>query len=304
MSEKISHLAATDREERTSLTAFRRYGSAVPSSPVVLSVPHAGRAYPEETWSRSRVSLAQMQLLEDRHADLLVAPLVAAGHSALIADTPRALIDLNRDERDIDPRLVRGLPHGHALIETTKQRGGLGVFPRILPRQGELWRGPIMWSQARHLIETVHRPYHAALDQLLSMAKQAYGFALLLDIHSMPPLVRADAYGRVQPEIVIGDRFGASASSRLSAAAQAVVAGQGYAVALNHPYPGSYILDRHGKPQRGVHALQLEMSRALYLDAAQCESSEGLIAIQALIIEVVAALTSELSGDVWPIAAE
>ncbi|MEO8724366.1 MAG: N-formylglutamate amidohydrolase [Sphingobium sp.] len=284
--------------------AFLSYGREIPASPVVLSVPHAGRTYPDAMWAVSRLSRAQMQSLEDRYADVLIAPLLAAGHSALVAQAPRALIDLNRDARDIDARLVRGIPHGQPLIESAKQRGGLGLFPRILPRVGELWRAPMTWREADKRIETIHRPYHAALARLLADAKRAHGYAILLDIHSMPPLVRPEKQARIQPEVVIGDRFGASAADRLSAAVQAVVSGQGYEVALNHPYSGSYILDRHGQPQRGIHAVQLEISRTLYLDPTLSEPGPGLADAQALIAQIVAAMTQELQGDIWPAAAE
>lgn len=274
--------------------------------PVVISVPHAGRDYDQRLLARARLSREMMRLIEDRHADALVAPLVAAGHAALIARTPRAAIDLNRDARDIDTRLVRDVPHGLPLIASAKQRGGLGLFPRALPGAGELWRAPMAWAEAKRLLDTVHGPYHALLDKMLEAGQRSCGCALLLDIHSMPPLP-ADPAGLPPPDMVIGDRFGASADGRFSALAQAVAQAHGLRVALNHPYPGSYVLERHGRPERGRHALQIEVSRALYLDSGLDMIGDGLGAVQAMLVAMVDALiaaAAALGKPDWPLAAE
>jgi N-formylglutamate amidohydrolase len=271
--------------------------------PVILSVPHAGTGYTADILMRSRLSQRDFRMLEDRCADALIAPLIAAGQGAVVAHAPRALIDLNRDERDIDPRIVRDIPAGQAIIQSAKQRGGLGLFPRTLPHYGELWTKPLGWEAALRCIETVHRPYHAAIGALMDDVRGKHGAALLLDIHSMPPLA-APRFGGAAPDVVIGDRFGASASARLSATAQAVIAGLGLEVALNHPYAGSYLIERHGRPESGHHALQIEVSRALYLDAGFDKVGEGLGRMQAVMSALVAALGEELLPGKWAEAAE
>lgn len=280
---------------------YLRYGPVIPTSPVIISVPHAGRAYPDSIWQRSRLSPVRMQEMEDRYVDLLVAPLIRANYAVLVAQAPRALIDLNRDERDIDTRLVQNIPHNQPLIESAKQRGGLGLFPRSLPRAGDLWRGVMDWSEAVSRIENIHKPYHQALTQMLGRACAAHGHAVLLDIHSMPPLTRV---GQKNPDMVIGDRFGVSAASRFSATATAVIAGRGYEVALNHPYAGSHMLDKHGRPVRGIHALQLEVSRALYLCPKLSEPGDGLNETREMVLALVEALAEELRNNDWAIAAE
>lgn len=278
-------------------------GGGVVGGAVLVSVPHAGRDYSPEILARSRLSQERLRLLEDRYADVLVEPLVEAGKTVLIARTPRAVIDLNRDERDIDPLMVHGIPYGAPLMQSIKQRGGLGLFPRSLPATGDLWRGAMSWEEAQARVADVHQPYHATLAGLIERVWAVHGTALLLDVHTMPPLISRHYAGEVA-DIVIGDRFGGSCSSRLSGIAQDVVAQHGFRCALNHPYAGSYLIERHGNPTKGRHALQIEISRALYLDAAFDCLSSGVGQIQTLLTELVQVLEQELTNRPFAQAAE
>ncbi|RVT43595.1 N-formylglutamate amidohydrolase [Sphingobium algorifonticola] len=277
--------------------AFDLYGAdgidAPPASPVVVSVPHAGRAYPAPLLALSRVPAATLRRLEDRYADLLVHGLIARGHDVLLAHAPRALIDLNRDTREIDPVMLRSLPHGVPLLASAKLRGGLGLVPRRLPGVGDLWRGPIDWADVRQRIAAVHAPYHATLADRLARARAAFGYAILLDVHSMPPLPEIDAQPAAR--IVLGDRFGRSASHRLIARAHDMFALAGLHVAQNHPYPGNYLLERHGRPERDIHALQVEVDRSLYLDSALDRPGPGLATMQAMLVRL-----ADILADEWP----
>lgn len=272
--------------------------------PLLVSVPHAGRFYPDREKARSAVPLEVLARLEDRHADALVAGLDARGYGVVVAHVARAVIDLNRDPRDIDRRMIAGMPHGQAVIETAKSRGGLGLFPRSLPRVGGLWRAPLPWVEAEARVAAIHAPYHALLDRQMHAIRAAEGQALLLDVHSMPPLERARYPAGQRPDIVIGDRFGASAATRFSESARAVVERHGLCAAVNHPYAGTYIAERHGRPAQGRHALQIEISRDLYLDERLEEPGQGLSAMRALIIDLAGALAEELRGQDLPVAAE
>lgn len=282
---------------------FELRGSGSAPVPVLLSVPHAGRVYPSALLEHARVPVQVLRRLEDRHADLLVDDLIMRGYPALVARLPRAVIDLNRDARDIDVRMVSGIPRGQPLIQTAKQRGGLGLFPRSLPRSGDLWCGPIGWEEACRRISEAHEPYHAAIERELSILGGPHGPVLLLDIHSMPPLNLFVA-GRPRPDVVIGDRFGCSASTRLAEVACAVVQAHGLVAALNHPYPGSYLIERHGRPERGQHALQIEISRDLYLDERLETVGPGLSRIKAMLTRLVEELGEELIRGCWSEAAE
>lgn len=298
----------TGRQERIGLSAgpapaFDIRGHEDSLLPVLLSVPHAGREYPRELLERSRVSIGTLRRLEDRLADLLIDDAIEAGCSAIVARVARAAIDLNRDPRDIDSRMFAGIPRGTALIQSVKQRGGLGLFPRSLPRSGDIWHRGLPWQEAISRIRNVHGPYHEAISTRLGSIRARHGCALLVDVHSMPPIVSSTA-ARPRPDIVIGDRFGASASARFADVARSVVADHGYSCAVNHPYPGFYVLERHGAPIRGIQALQIEISRDLYLDDSLHHPGAGLASIQALLAELVCALADEAGGKILPIAAE
>lgn len=276
---------------------FDSVNAATPRGPVILSVPHAGRRYPD-CQAMLRVPIAQLSSLEDRHADLLAANAIAEGATAIIARTPRLWIDLNRAEADLDPAMVAGTPRSPVPL-SVKVRGGLGLVPRRLAGTGDIWRTPLARADLDARIATIHRPYHAALAAVLTAAHARFGAALLLDIHSMPPLRTPGA-----PEVVIGDRFGASAAPRLTAAAETVLAESGLRIAVNTPYAGGHIVAHHAKPASGFHAMQIEVDRALYLDRHLDGPGHGLARMQRTIARLVAALGEALLDDAQALAAE
>jgi len=280
--------------------AFDRYGCAddhrAPLTPLIISVPHAGRDYPAPLLAQARVHPSVLRKLEDRNADILVHGLIDRGHEVVIARAPRALIDLNRDEREIDAMMVRNLPYGARLYSSGKMRGGLGLFPRRLHGFNELWRQPFDWGELQARIAQVHQPYHEALAAMMQRAREAHGYAILLDVHSMPPLT--PSVDQAAPQIVLGDGFGRSASDRLITRAEALIRSQGLTVAQNHPYPGNYLIGRHGKPEKNFHALQVEIDRSLYLDASLEQISSGAGIIQDVLVKLADALL-----DAWPIPA-
>jgi N-formylglutamate amidohydrolase len=264
--------------------------------PVVIAVPHAGRAYPG-VMPMLRVPVRQLVALEDRHADHLAGTAIESGIATLIAHTPRLLIDLNRSESELDPAMVHGgIATGTPL--PPRVRGGLGLIPRRLGTIGEIWRGPLEPSEVAERIAVHHRPWHDALATLIRRTRDRFGAALLIDLHSMPPIAGPEA-----PSIVIGDRFGRSAAPQITAAAEAIAAGSGFRVAVNAPYAGGYALDRHAQPRDGIHALQIEIDRTCYLDWRLDRPGLGLARMQTL----VAALATRLGDELAPpqrIAAE
>jgi N-formylglutamate amidohydrolase len=284
-------------------TAFDLHGPVYPDRPVILSVPHAGRSYPDDVLAAARVRPAVLRRLEDRWVDLLACPLIARGYSVLIARAPRAMIDLNRHEREIDPGMIADIPREAVLQSSAKLRGGLGLFPRRMPGASDLWQRPMPWTEARHRIEQLHRPYHAAVARLMTAARQAHGHAILIDLQSMPPLP-PPAAGQAPPGIVLGDRFGRSASTRLIGLAADVVASHGIGVAQNHPYAGDHLIERHGRPEKGLHAIQVEIDRLLYLDAALDRPGPGMARMQAIVTDLVEALAVELPRTDYALAAE
>lgn len=264
---------------------FDRHGLADPVSPVVLSVPHAGRDYPLPLRAALRVPLASLLPLEDRHADTLA--IAARGaETLLVANRARAWIDLNRAEHERDPRIDEGAPPIPEGAQSLKLKSGLGLVPR---RAGgaDLWRRRFADEEVRARILRDHRPYHAALAATLAAARARFGVAVLLDIHSMPPLAAGTA------RVVIGDRFGRSAAARFVGRIEGVVHAAGIRSAVNTPYAGGHILDRHADPAANVHAIQVEIDRTLYLDRRRETPGPGFHATAALLRSVIDAIADE-----------
>jgi N-formylglutamate amidohydrolase len=285
---------------------FSLFSTESPSVPILLSVPHAGRHYPPDLLSNLRVPPVELLRLEDRYADRLVQSAINAGFPAIIAHSARAWIDLNRAETDIDTQMLAGRRQA-AAFPSAKTRGGLGLIPRRLQNCGELWRGLLHPADVERRIATVHRPFHQSVSQILAMMRARFGVAILLDVHSMPPISSrfgSDDGMDPPPRFVVGDRFGRSAAAIHAELAMANLQQQGFAVALNHPYSGDHILAAHGTPQSGVHALQLEIDRSLYLDSELREPSENLAAIARLVRDIASLLAEQAMRTGYAEAAE
>ena len=277
--------------------AFTLTTPARMSLPVLIAVPHAGRAYPPTVTARMRdPALAQLRL-EDRHVDRLgIAMARETGAALLVAHAPRALLDLNRAEDDIDWDMVDGgRPDSIAAADpgqrgNARARSGLGLVPRRLPGSGEIWRGRLAPAELAARIGGIHRAYHTALAQALANIRAQWGAALLIDLHSMPPLRAAEGEA---PTFVLGDRFGAACHTALMGRALNFLEGRGAIAAHNRPYSGGYVLDRHGAPSAQVHAMQIEVCRSAYLDRQMIEPGPGLPAIAALLAGLVRELGAE-----------
>jgi N-formylglutamate amidohydrolase len=277
--------------------SFQSFGDPVPIGPVVISVPHGGRAYSPELIAALRVPLAAVMGLEDRLIDR-VGIAAHGGEPMLVQDIPRAWIDLNRDERERDPLIDEGARM--APRASAKLRSGLGLVPRRVGGHGDIWARRFTDAEIVQRIERDHRPYHRALAERLAAARTRFGLTVLLDLHSMPPL---GAPGLV-PRIVIGDRHGTTAATRFVRRIEAEARGRGFAVTRNAPYAGGHIVEQHGDPRRGIHAIQLELDRSLYLDAALEAPGPGFDATVALMRRILSALAAEALGQPVAMAAE
>ena len=225
------------------------------SLPIMLSIPHAGREYDRDVVANAAQGRRALETLEDPLVDRLCWRAIGAGLGAVVQNVPRAAIDCNREESEVDPSSV------HAISPAPvgpRARFGLGLVPSRTHRHGALWRRPIDRAELHRRIVEVHRPYHAALAEALEGLARRFGEAILIDCHSMPTR-------RGQAEIVLGDRHGASAAAWVSAEAASVARHAGFKVALNEPYAGGAIVTRHGRPAEGIHAIQVEVDRCLYL---------------------------------------
>lgn len=281
---------------------FVRIGPERLISPVILSVPHAGRDYRPELLQAARLSRALLETLEDRLVDRLVWQATAAGATTFVAHAPRAEIDLNRDEREIDPTLIAPpLPPG-SIVQSPRTRGGIGLIPSRITGVGAIWRQRIPQTELARRVTEIHRPYHEALDAALAEARDRFGAAVLLDCHSMPPRL----HGGDEPHsaVVFGDRHGTSAAPELLEAAVGAARILGFRTACNAPYAGGYIAGRHGRPDRQIHAIQMEIDRTAYLDAELRAPGPGFAAACRLVAAIVEALEERLLGPDQAIAAE
>lgn len=254
--------------------------------PILLAAPHAGRDYPVDILQKLRISADQLLRLEDRYVDVLIRENAERDIPTIFARTPRAIIDLNRSEDEIDADMVRDMNWSDVAHPTAKTRGGLGLIPRRLAGAGDIWKHPIIRDDLDDRIMNLHRPYHEYVAAVLHKMRAKFGFALLIDMHSMPPLQNPMANGNIA-QWVVGDRFGMSADNIYSDIITEFFKNLGYDVALNSPYAGGYILERHGIPSKGYHAVQIEIDRQLYLDENYREPNENAKLIAAQIAQLV-----------------
>jgi N-formylglutamate amidohydrolase len=254
--------------------------------PVLLSVPHSGRDYPQWLVANATGGRAALENLEDPLVDRLVWRATARGVGAVIARAPRASVDCNRSPDETDPSVIAGSggePVG------ARAKGGLGIIPsRCLPH-GRLWRQPIDQAELDRRLAEAHAPFHQLIGSALERLAAAHGVALLIDCHSMP-------HRPGQAEVVIGDRHGGSAPPWLTAEAARIARAGGWSAALNDPYAGGYVIERHGRPDRGIHALQLEIDRSRYLGRDLRKPGPGFDRaaqlIEALVFGLAGALTA------------
>ena len=264
--------------------------------PVLLSVPHSGRDYPDWLVAMASGGRRALAVLEDPLVNRLVWRAIEQGTPAVIARAPRAAIDCNRAEDDIDPSVIEG-GAGRGRV-SARARGGLGIVPGRTQSHGYLWRRSIGLPQLEARLDQAHRPYHRAIEQQLAELVARYGGAILLDCHSMPPPARGVA------PIVFGDCHGRSAARWVSAEAMRIARSAGLVAGLNDPFAGGHIVERHGAPERGVHALQIEFDRRIYLNERLEAPGPGFDSMASLIEALAIGLGELLLSQQFATAAE
>lgn len=244
------------------------------SVPFVFNNPHSGRAYLYSFLEASRLNTVQIRQSEDAFVDLLLKDLEKVGAPLLKANFPRAYVDVNREAYELDPKMFTGSLPKHVNSRSLRVAGGLGTIARIVGEKREIYHTRISVEDGLDRIENVYKPYHGALRSLLSSVQDKFGLAILVDCHSMPS-ANSNKNHDPKADFVIGDRFGTSCSAWLSSCAVGILQNMGYKVALNRPYAGGFITENYGKPDRGVHALQIEINRALYMDEHSHQPHSG-----------------------------
>lgn len=273
--------------------------------PFVFNSPHSGKHYPHRFLAMSRLDRSAIRRSEDCYVDELFGGAVRLGAPFLIAHFPRAYLDANREAWELDPRMFSDALPSFANIRSARVAGGLGTIPRLVGEGLEIYAGRLSLREAVNRIETVYKPYHETLRRLIADTWRTFGFAVLIDCHSMPGSIRLGELG-LRPDFIVGDRFGTSASAALSEAAISLLTAMGYTVAHNKPYAGGYITEHYGRPAQAVHAIQIEVNRSLYMNETTLEKSAGFHALAEDISRFNADLMSvpDHLFDRFPLAAE
>lgn len=241
-------------------------------SPVVFASPHSGRIYPKHFLEITQASTLDLRRIEDAYVDRLLADVQLCGAPLICGLFGRAFIDLNRSETEMDPLMFEDPEPAWFSQQSPRVEAGLGCIPRVAFNGAAIYRTRLRRADAEKRLEQVYRPYHRALEALLKRAEALFGRAWLIDCHSMP----TEAEGPFRtPDVVIGDRFGASCSRSLVELVEEMFRARGYRTARNTPYAGGYSTVSHGTPALGRQALQIEIHRRLYLDEARVEPHDG-----------------------------
>ena len=257
-------------------------------APLVFNSPHSGRVYPERFLAMTRLDHLSIRQSEDAWVDELFARAPHLGAPLLRAHFPRAYLDVNREPWELDPTMFVEPLSDRFNTTSPRVAAGLGTLARVVAENKPIYKERLTLDDARMRIEGIYHPYHAALQRLLSEAISAFGVALLIDCHSMPRITRSN--DKVSPDIVLGDRYGTTCAPALIDLAETVFAGAGLKVARNRPYAGGFATRAYGRPQHGVHALQIEISRHLYMNEVTLTKNEGFEAIRSLIDRLIFAL--------------
>lgn len=239
-------------------------------APIIFNSPHSGSVYPAEFLSASRIDVVALRRSEDSFMDELIVGLSDRGFPVMRVHFPRSYVDVNREPYELDPRMFTGRLPSFANTRSMRVAGGLGTIPRVVGDGQEIYRERLDVDDALARIETLYKPYHRGLRRLINKAHQAFGTAIVVDCHSMPSIgISRDEPRR--PDVVIGDRYGTSCAGVLVDVVESTFGRLGYSLGRNKPYAGGFITEHYGNPASGLHAVQIELNRAIYMDERRRE---------------------------------
>jgi N-formylglutamate amidohydrolase len=249
-------------------------------APIIFNSPHSGSLYPQDFVAASRIDLAALRRSEDSFMDELIGDLSQRGFPVVRVNFPRSYVDVNREPYELDPRMFTGRLPSFANTRSMRVAGGLGTIPRVVGDGQEIYRERLSVDDALARIEALYKPYHRALRRLINKAHQNFGTVVVVDCHSMPSIgVSRDEPRR--PDVVIGDRYGTSCAPVIPDMVEETMRALGYSVGRNKPYAGGFITEHYGNPASGLHAVQLELNRAIYMDERRRERSPGFAQVAA-----------------------
>jgi len=251
-----------------------------PRGAVLFNSPHSGRIYPRNFLIASRLDLVTLRRSEDSFVDDLMSGVVRRGYPLMLAHFPRCYVDVNREPYELDPRMFDGRLPSFANTRSMRVAGGLGTIARVAGDAQEIYDRRLSVDDALRRIETLYKPYHRALRKLFTRVHRDFGAAVLIDCHSMPSAA-GPRDERPRADVVLGDRYGTSCVAAVAETAEATLKGLGYRVSRNKPYAGGFITEHYGNPATGLHSLQLEVNRALYMDERRYECTPSFARLAA-----------------------
>ena len=263
--------------------------------PVVVSSPHSGREYPDDLLASTGLDERTLRSSEDSFVDELFAAAPELGAPLVAATFPRVYVDANREPFELDPAMFSDPLPPYVTTRNARIAAGLGTIARVVSNAVPVYPAKLTFDDALRRIDGYWRPYHAALAEAIQETRDRFGFCILLDAHSMPSNVQAvGADGRSRPvsDMVLGDCHGTSCSSVLTRRVERMLAHQGYSVHRNTPYAGGYVTRHYGRPDLGVHALQVEVKRGLYMDEGRLARNGGMTRVMADMRRLIAALAT------------
>ena len=272
------------------------------TSGVIFASPHSGSVYPQEFLAQSILCEDEIRSSEDAYVDELFAAAPRFGAPLITANYPRAYVDLNRDKDELDPALIRGVTTART---NPRIASGLGVIPRVVANGRAIYRGKLSMEEAKSRLRQVWIPYHEELGKLIARCQANFGSCLLADCHSMPhEALTAVSSARKTPEIVLGDRYGTTASPEFMEVAEAAFAAAGFVVARNAPFAGAYTTQRYGRPGKNLHAIQIEVDRALYMNEKTLRRRADFAELRQAITQAIGEISIYCQRPSMPLAAE
>jgi len=257
-------------------------------APLVFNSAHSGRVYPERFLAMTRLDHLSIRQSEDAWIDELFGRAPHLGAPLLRAHFPRAYLDVNREPWELDPEMFIDPLSDRFNTTSPRVAAGLGTIAKVVAENKPIYRERLTLEDARMRIEGIYKPYHQALQNLLTDAVAKFGVALLVDCHSMPRITRTGE--RTAPDVVLGDRYGTTCAPAIIDLVDTIFTAAGLKVARNRPYAGGFCTRTYGRPQHGVHAVQIEISRHLYMNEVTLTRNEGFEPMRALLERLILAL--------------
>lgn len=260
---------------------------------LVVSSPHSGQRYPDDLLANTGLDRQTLRSSEDSFVDELFAAAPELGAPLVKAEFPRVYVDANREPFELDPAMFADPLPDYVTTQNARIAAGLGTIARVVSNAAPVYRDKLSFADALHRIDQCWRPFHAALAETIEATLDRFGYCILLDAHSMPSnVLTLGADGRAHPvaDVVLGDCHGGSCSGLLVQRCERLMARQGYRVHRNTPYAGGFVTRHYGRPEAGVHALQIEVKRGLYMNERRYQRAAGFARLAGDLRRLVAAL--------------